>query len=75
MKKRRQVAALQNLLLPQIPTRRQQLSIQNRRARRAANRIVTQGHKAIIEHVVRADASDRNAHTVSRVAIQTRETV
>src|SRR5207248_573152 len=39
---------------------------------RAANRVVAQRDKSIIKHVIRRNSSDRNAHAISRVTIETR---
>src|SRR6266702_7467406 len=56
----------------EIPSRHQQLRIQNRRARRSTNRIVTERDTSIIQDFVGRQAANGNAHPVSRIAIQPR---
>src|SRR5438445_957572 len=58
--------------LSQQPLRFQQLRIQNRRTRGAANRVVHQRDHPQIEQRTRTEAADRDAHAVFAIAIEAR---
>src|SRR4030095_1752618 len=56
----------------QIAFRNQQFSIQDCRPSRSTNSVMPQGYEPTIEHTITANASDRNTHSVSAVAIESR---
>src|SRR5437588_6226478 len=57
--------------LPDLLHCHQEFRVQNRRSRRAANRVMTQSYKSIIKHVVRCNAADGHTHSISSIAIET----
>src|SRR2546422_5279275 len=59
-----------NLVRFQVSLRKQQLRVENRRARSAADRVVAQHDEAMAQHGVPRDPPHRHAHPPPRVAVE-----
>src|SRR6266571_7821098 len=59
-----------DLARPQVSLRKQQLRVENRRARSAADRVVAQHDEAMSQHGVPRDPPYRYAHPPPRVAVK-----